>query len=61
VRRDIENFKAALAAVRAEEAFMPSASPMAVELGQHNPAYKTDEEFVYALADALARSCRSSV
>ena len=60
-RRDIENFKAALAAVGSEEAFMPSASPMAVELGQQNPAYKTDEEFVYALADALAEEYRAIV
>jgi 5-methyltetrahydropteroyltriglutamate--homocysteine methyltransferase len=60
-RRDIENFKAALAAVGVEEAFMPSASQMAVELGQQNPAYKTDEEFVYALADALAEEYRAIV
>jgi 5-methyltetrahydropteroyltriglutamate--homocysteine methyltransferase len=53
VHRDIDNFKAALAAAGAAEAFMPTAAPMAVELGQTNPAYKTDEEFVYALADAL--------
>jgi 5-methyltetrahydropteroyltriglutamate--homocysteine methyltransferase len=61
LHRDIENFKAALAAVGAVEAFMPTAAPMAVELGQQNPAYKTDEEFVYALADALAEEYRAIV
>lgn len=61
VHRDIENFKAALAAVGTEEAFMPAASPMAVELGQRNPAYKTDEEFVYALAGAMAEEYRAIV
>lgn len=53
LRRDTENFKAAVTAAGAAEAFLPTAAPMAVELGQTNPAYKTDEEFVYALADAL--------
>jgi 5-methyltetrahydropteroyltriglutamate--homocysteine methyltransferase len=53
LQRDIENFKAGLTAAGAAEAFLPTAAPMAVELGQTNPAYKTDEEFVYALADAL--------
>jgi 5-methyltetrahydropteroyltriglutamate--homocysteine methyltransferase len=53
VRRDIDNLRAALHASPAEEAFLASASPMAVELGQTNPAYSDPEEFVYALAEAL--------
>ena len=61
VHRDIGNFKAALAAAGAVEGFMPTAAPMAVELGQTNPAYKTDEEFVYALADALHEEYKAIV
>jgi 5-methyltetrahydropteroyltriglutamate--homocysteine methyltransferase len=61
LQRDIENFKAALTAAGAAEAFLPTAAPMAVELGQTNPAYKTDEEFVYALADALAEEYKAIV
>jgi 5-methyltetrahydropteroyltriglutamate--homocysteine methyltransferase len=61
VHRDIDNFKAALAAAGAAEGFMPTAAPMAVELGQTNPAYKTDEEFVYALADALHEEYKAIV
>jgi 5-methyltetrahydropteroyltriglutamate--homocysteine methyltransferase len=61
LQRDIGNFKAALTAAGAAEAFLPTAAPMAVELGQTNPAYKTDEEFVYALADALAEEYKAIV
>jgi 5-methyltetrahydropteroyltriglutamate--homocysteine methyltransferase len=61
IHRDIDNFKAALAAAGSAEGFLPSASPMAVELGQQNPEYQTDEEFVYALADAMAEEYRAIV
>lgn len=61
LQRDIENLKAGLTAAGAAEAFLPTAAPMAVELGQTNPAYKTDEEFVYALADALAEEYKAIV
>jgi 5-methyltetrahydropteroyltriglutamate--homocysteine methyltransferase len=61
LQRDIANFKAAIAAAGVAEAFLPTAAPMAVELGQTNPAYKTDEEFVYALADALAEEYKAIV
>ena len=61
VRRDIENLRAALDSALLEEAFLPSASPMAVELGQRNPAYSSDEEFVYALAEALRHEYQAIV
>jgi 5-methyltetrahydropteroyltriglutamate--homocysteine methyltransferase len=58
LRRDIENFKAALAASAAnghavEEAFMPVAAPASVEPGRVNEQYPSEEAYVYALADAL--------
>jgi 5-methyltetrahydropteroyltriglutamate--homocysteine methyltransferase len=61
LQRDLQNFRAAVTAAGAAEAFLPTAAPMAVELGQTNPAYQTDEEFVYALADALAEEYKAIV
>ena len=50
---DIANLKAALNDVKAEEAFMPAVSPSNVEEWQRNRYYKTDEEFVFAIAEAM--------
>jgi 5-methyltetrahydropteroyltriglutamate--homocysteine methyltransferase len=50
VQADIDNLKAALAGTSVEEAFMPSSAPRS--LGR-NVYYKTDEEYVYAIADAM--------
>src|SRR4030095_13196338 len=43
VQADIDNLKAALANVQAEEAFVPAISPSNVEGRQRNAYYKTDE------------------
>src|SRR4029077_1080291 len=53
LKRDIDNFKAALAAVKVEGAFMPVAAPMSARGLWLNAYYKNDEEIVVALADAL--------
>ncbi len=50
VQRDIENLKAALQGVNAEEAFIPAVSPSGVGTNEY---YGSDEEFVYAVAEAL--------
>ena len=50
LRRDIENLKAAMAATGAKAAFMPSIAPSGVGSNEY---YKTDEEFFFAVADAL--------
>jgi 5-methyltetrahydropteroyltriglutamate--homocysteine methyltransferase len=52
VRADIANFKAALGAVKAEEGFITSVAPGSFARRQ-NEYYKTDEDYLYALADAL--------
>jgi 5-methyltetrahydropteroyltriglutamate--homocysteine methyltransferase len=52
VKADIANFKAALAQVKAEEGFITSVAPGSFARRQ-NRYYKTEEEFVFALADAL--------
>lgn len=51
--RDIENFRRALDGMDHADAFMPTASPMAVVGLRTNPFYKTREEFVYAVAAAM--------
>jgi 5-methyltetrahydropteroyltriglutamate--homocysteine methyltransferase len=53
MRRDIANFKAALAAVTVEEAFLPVVAPCSMWVDYENEYYKTEEEFLFAVADAL--------
>ena len=53
VRADIDNLKAALAGVEVEEAFIPAISPSNVEGRQKNLHYRTDEEYLFAIADAM--------
>jgi 5-methyltetrahydropteroyltriglutamate--homocysteine methyltransferase len=52
LQRDIENLKAALKGVNVTDAFLPVVAPASV-YWLHNEFYKTDEEFVYAVANAL--------
>ena len=54
VKRDIANFKAALARVKAEEGFITSVAPGSFARRQ-NRYYKTDEEFLFALGRGDAR------
>lgn len=51
--QDLENLKAAVAATGAVEAFVPAISPCDVAGNQENEYYKTDEELLFAIADAL--------
>jgi len=53
VQTDIENLKASLAGTRAEEAFIPAISPTSVEDWQRNAYYKTEEEYLAAIAEAM--------
>jgi 5-methyltetrahydropteroyltriglutamate--homocysteine methyltransferase len=53
LRRDIDNFKAALEGVRVEEAFLPVVAPCSVEVFP-NRHYPTQEDFLFALAQALS-------
>jgi 5-methyltetrahydropteroyltriglutamate--homocysteine methyltransferase len=61
LRRDIANFHAALAAVTVEEAFIPAISPANVEDWQRNAYYKSQEEYLYAIADALHEEYKAIV
>jgi 5-methyltetrahydropteroyltriglutamate--homocysteine methyltransferase len=53
LKRDIDNFKAALKGAKTEEAFLPANTPGTMEHWLRNDYYKTDEELVFALADVL--------
>jgi len=50
---DIDNFKAALKAAKAEEAFLPVAAPASVIPDRKNEYYKSDEELQTAIAEAM--------
>jgi 5-methyltetrahydropteroyltriglutamate--homocysteine methyltransferase len=52
-RVDVDNLKAALAQVNAEEGFMSAASPGVVSLFFRNDHYKDFETYIYAIADAM--------
>jgi 5-methyltetrahydropteroyltriglutamate--homocysteine methyltransferase len=53
LQRDIANLKSALEGVQVADAFLPLAAPASVEASVPNEYYTSDEEYVYALADAL--------
>ena len=53
VARDIVNFKAALASAGHSDGFLPVVAPCSVAAGRANDFYKSDEEYLYAIADAL--------
>jgi 5-methyltetrahydropteroyltriglutamate--homocysteine methyltransferase len=51
--REIEVFKKALGSLPAGDAFLTTTAPASLEPYRKNEFYKSDEEFVYALADAM--------
>jgi len=53
IHRDNANVKAAAAAAGVEEAFLPVVAPASAAFNGLNDYYKTEEEYVYALAEAL--------
>jgi 5-methyltetrahydropteroyltriglutamate--homocysteine methyltransferase len=60
LQRDLANFKAALQGVNVGEAFVPAIAPAMVGRGQ-NQYYATDEEYVFAIAEALKTEYRAIV
>jgi 5-methyltetrahydropteroyltriglutamate--homocysteine methyltransferase len=61
VGADIANMKAALAGMKVEEVFLPSISPSNVAAFQHNEYYKSDEEYLFAIADAMREEYKAIV
>ena len=58
LRRDIDNLKAAMAAAGAKTGFMPSVAPSGAGSNEY---YKSDEEFFFAVADALRHEYKAIV
>ena len=53
LQRDIDNFKAALGGVPVADAFLPVVAPASVGYNAFNDYYKTEEEYAFAIAEAL--------
>jgi 5-methyltetrahydropteroyltriglutamate--homocysteine methyltransferase len=61
IKRDIANLKAALQGLAVEEAFMPAISPSNIEDWQKNAYYKSQEEYVFAIAEAMREEYKAIV
>ncbi|GAC1325975.1 MAG: cobalamin-independent methionine synthase II family protein [Chloroflexota bacterium] len=61
LRRDIQNFTAALATVDVAEAFLPVVAPASTAYNGINEYYANDRDYVYAIADALKTEYRAIV
>ena len=60
LQRDLDNFKAALKGVNVEEAFVPSIAPSMIGRDQ-NQHYATEEEYRFAIADAMKTEYKAIV
>jgi 5-methyltetrahydropteroyltriglutamate--homocysteine methyltransferase len=61
LQRDIDNFKAALKAAKVEEGFLPVAAPASVIPDRKNEHYKTDDDCLQAIAEAMRTEYRMIV
>ncbi|HJY76401.1 MAG TPA: cobalamin-independent methionine synthase II family protein [Burkholderiales bacterium] len=61
IRRDIGNFKSALSQAGARQGFLPVASPTSVIPDRKNEYYRSDEELLHAIADAMRAEYRAIV
>jgi 5-methyltetrahydropteroyltriglutamate--homocysteine methyltransferase len=61
VQRDIENLKAALEGADVADVFMPVVAPASAEVDMGNEHYATQEELLWALAEALHEEYRAII
>jgi 5-methyltetrahydropteroyltriglutamate--homocysteine methyltransferase len=61
LKRDIANLKAALNGADVVDVFMPAISPSNVEEWQRNAYYKTQEEYVFAIGEAMREEYKAIV
>jgi 5-methyltetrahydropteroyltriglutamate--homocysteine methyltransferase len=54
LQREIDCLRDALGTIPASDAFLTTTAPASIEPGRENSHYKTQEDFVFALADALS-------
>jgi len=59
LKEDLDNLKAALPGAAAEEAFLSANTPGTIEHWLRNDYYRSDEEFVYAIAAAMREEYRA--
>src|SRR5260370_36533234 len=58
---DLDNFKAALAGVTVAGAFLPANTPGTIEHWMANADYKSDEEFLFAIAESMHEEYKAIV
>jgi 5-methyltetrahydropteroyltriglutamate--homocysteine methyltransferase len=61
LQTDLDNLKAALKGVAVAEVFVPSISPSNIEDWNKNAYYKTAEEYLYAIGDAMREEYKAIV
>ena len=61
LQRDIANLKAAAKSNDVQEAFMTAVSPSDIEGQQSNEFYESDEEYLFAIAEAMREEYRTIV
>jgi 5-methyltetrahydropteroyltriglutamate--homocysteine methyltransferase len=61
VKQDLDRFKAALQGRSFQEAFVPAVGPATIELQRRNEYYKSQEEYLLAIADAMKTEYRTIV
>jgi 5-methyltetrahydropteroyltriglutamate--homocysteine methyltransferase len=61
LKRDVDNLKAALNGVPVEEVFMPAISPSNIEDWQKNAYYKSQEDYIFGIANAMHEEYKAIV
>jgi 5-methyltetrahydropteroyltriglutamate--homocysteine methyltransferase len=61
LQKDLDNFKAALEGVSPAGAYLPANTPGTIEHWIANEHYKSDEEFVFAIAETMNEEYRAIV
>jgi 5-methyltetrahydropteroyltriglutamate--homocysteine methyltransferase len=61
LQRDIDNFKAALSAAGAKQGFLPVAAPASVIPDRRNEHYKTEDDLLVAIAEAMRTEYKAIV
>ena len=61
LEEDLQNFKSALAGVKAAEAFLPANTPGTIEHWLRNEHYPSEEAFVEAIAEAMREEYQAIV
>jgi len=61
LKTDLDNLKAALKGVTVADVFVPSISPSNIEDWNRNDYYKSPEEYLYAIADAMREEYKAIV